>query len=272
MPFDIAIHIDPRIPHQLKAARLMQQGFAAHGLFAAMTHEDARPADLAVIWSDRNRRVIELQREEGRPYLAMERGYIGEGDDWVSLGFNGVHGRAVFAHQRDAGQRWKRHFEGCLSPWKGPSGKVLVVGQAAGPFVEGDALADWYDAVIRELRGRGLEVVFRPPADPAKLHWTSILGEVPWDIRPPAEVIRDARFVVTFSSAMGVRAVLSGVPVVACCRGSMAWAVSSHSLRVPLWESDRTEWAHTLAFAQWSSAEIESGVAWDALRHVYERL
>jgi hypothetical protein len=64
-----------------------------------------------------------------------------------------------------------------------------------------------------------------------------------------------------------------GVPCITLHEKAMSWEVTRHDFTQldDLWYPDRTQWAHDLAYAQWSPQEIEDGSAWDHLRH-FEQL
>jgi hypothetical protein len=81
------------------------------------------------------------------------------------------------------------------------------------------------------------------------------------------EDLQGAHAVVTFNSNTGVDAVIAGVPIFTIDRGSMAWEVSDHDLseieKPNLY--DREQWAHNLAYTQWTMAEMAGGWAWSHL-------
>lgn len=71
--------------------------------------------------------------------------------------------------------------------------------------------------------------------------------------RPLIEDLKDARLLVTWSSAAAVTALLEGVRVVCapeCC--------ATHAV-------DRAKWAAVLADNQWTESELSNGTAWGAL-------
>ncbi|MDP0495697.1 MAG: hypothetical protein Q7Q73_05765, partial [Verrucomicrobiota bacterium JB024] len=74
----------------------------------------------------------------------------------------------------------------------------------------------------------------------------------------------DCGLAVTISSNSGVLSVLSGIPTVALDDRSMAWGVTARDYEAVT--PDRTQWAHHLAWKQWTRDEIANGDAWDALK------
>ena len=80
-----------------------------------------------------------------------------------------------------------------------------------------------------------------------------------------AEELQRAAVVITFNSNTAVESVLAGVPTITMDPGSMAWDMTSHAIDDPLVTPERERWAATLAWRQWTLAEIESGAALENL-------
>ena len=123
----------------------------------------------------------------------------------------------------------------------------------------------WYQSQVNALHAVGYEdVAFRhhpvrtterPPRG-----CSFVSGSVPL-----AEALRGVDLVVTLNSNSAVDAVLAGVPAVATDPGSMAWDVTSRTVRDLPWVGDREPWAHALAWCQWLPEELESGAFWEHL-------
>lgn len=58
----------------------------------------------------------------------LERGYIGDRKQWLSLGWNGLNNRATFAEVDDGGARFRRYFDGMLKTPQEGGRYVLLVG------------------------------------------------------------------------------------------------------------------------------------------------
>lgn len=205
----------------------------------------------------------QLQRKLGHNVLIMERAYVGDRSVWFTLGWNGLYGRAIFPQVDDGGKRWQAHFADLMRPWRtNPEGYALLLGEV--PLDEKDRAKSYKKSLLataQALVRQGHPVRFRPhPHAPMA--------------KPPAKVVagtlqeafEGAAFAVNWNSNAGVDAVLAGIPTVTLERGAMAWAVASHDLDAPIITPDRSPWAHTLAYTQWSLPEIESGLAWQHLR------
>lgn len=277
------------LEHQEVQVGWFLEGLARHGIDARhIRHDGAEPApepcDLAVFWGHRRRRVIEAQRQAGKPYLVLERGYVGDRFFWTSAGINGLNGRADFGLGRFApdgppGHRWSLSFDGKIQPWRGvrrkQEGVALLIGQVPGDAsVEGVDLQRWYREAHDALCARGWRVVFRP--HPAAGASTAPEG---FDVQegPLAAALEAVDLVVTWNSNTAVDAMLAGVPTIACDEGSMAWPVAARGLKAldgpldPAFSDGharpgelpaRVRWAHGLAWCQWSPEEIRAGLAW----------
>jgi hypothetical protein len=83
-------------------------------------------------------------------------------------------------------------------------------------------------------------------------------------MRPLTEDLKDAHCVVTWNSNSAVEAAILGKPVFAFDEGSMAWEIANKTLLdvdTPNYP-DRKQWAHNLAYSQWTLSEIGNGEAW----------
>ena len=228
--------------------------------------------DLAVVWSYWRRDVIAAQRLSGGRLLVLERGYLGDRKRWISVGYDGLNGRADFCNSAADDRRFREYFEGLLQPWKRSGEYILVMGQCRHDqsVRHLDMLARLTDA-IRAIRTRSdWPVRFRPhpedPETPAPPGSTVIAGAL-------QEAMSNAHCVVTINSNSGVDAAVAGVPVIALDRGSMAWPVAGHraaeAIRPP--RPDRERWAAELAWCQWTTEEIAAGDCWAHMRKGMQR-
>lgn len=260
-----------RTPHHMDAATCFGRGLAAHGLDYTFSdcYNPILNADLAVFWAHRRRAVIEYQKQNGRDYLVMERGYFGDRFKMTSLGFNGLNGRAQFHNENSPPDRWEKHGVE-LTPWKpiGSGEYILVLGQVSGDAsIEGVDIKRWAINTCRDLKRRYPDpVVLRP-------HPLARDYDYPDDIevmttRPLAEDLRDAVFAVTYNSTSGVDAIISGTPVVAIDEGSMVYSMAAHDIYLDPPRYDRTQFFYDLAYCQWTWKEIETGEAWEHLKKI----
>lgn len=210
--------------------------------------------------------VFRRQRQNNLDVVVLETGYINRGDGEThhyAAGFNGLNGRADFRNQGMPPDRL-RNLGVKLGQWRWLRyGDILLCGQ-----VPWDASVDhsdhiaWLNESYAQLnavaKGR---VVFRP--HPLAKNAYPLLP-CRYSEGPMSEALANASVVVTFNSNSAVEAVLEGVPSIACDPGSMAWAVTGHTLgevvSPPM--EDRAQWAANLAYCQWTLEEMKSGEAW----------
>ena len=260
----LAIVVARHAAHQVGTAKAVQAGMAAHGDRAEIFNADVdflarKDFDAVCVWGWRRGKVF---RDLGFNVLVMERAYVDDRFKWVSLGWNGLNGRAQWPENTSAA-RWEQHFAHLLKPWRAPVGKVsyaLLLGQVPSDTAcRGIKLEAWLSTVAQRLRLMGRQVLFRPhPKAPI----VRVNGAAVFPGRSLAADLAVAEFAVTFNSNSGVDAVLAGVPTVSHDMGSMAWAVTSHSVEERLVMPDRLAWAHRMAWRQWLPAEIAAGAAW----------
>jgi hypothetical protein len=203
----------------------------------------------------------------------MERGYIGDRMQWTSLGFNGLNGRAQFHADGMPGDRWSKYFNGWLKPWKESGNYILLCGQ-----VRGDAsvrhidIHRWLKNMEHLCRATYPEarVRYRPhPIEVQRKSYKTLKG-VELSTRSLEEDLAEAAVCITYSSNVGVDAVLAGVPVIAVDPGSMVYHLASHNINEPPVRPNRTQWAHNMAYCQWTFDEIANGDAWEHLKRRYQ--
>jgi hypothetical protein len=265
-----AIHLN-NAAHQVEHAAWMRDGMRRHGVDAFFAgFDDPVDADVHVVWGWRQHRVISTCRTAGRPILVMERGHIQPRMLWTSCGWGGLQNYATYPEPLDDGERFLEHFGHHLKPYDPGKDYVLLCGQVRGDASIGNLdIEAWGQATTDVLVRRGHAVRYRPhPLSVRKAdNWHPKGSDLSLG-RTLEEDLRGARACVIYSSTAGVEAAFAGVPVVALDKGAMAWPIASTSLvqpfRIPV-EVDRLRWAIRLSWTQWTSDEIASGAAWDAL-------
>lgn len=246
------------------------EGFRRHGLepeVRAISKPGA--CDLAVCWGVKRRLVY----ASGRRTLVLERGYVGDRmKTWTSAGFDGLNGLADFRNKPcpDNGYRWNRHHADQMKPRHEQTAAkhVLIMGQVHGDAsLRGLKPGLWAREVAAQLILNGHHVAYRPHP-----LWKSETGlprvlQLPATM-PFAEALDMAKWVVTFNSNAGVLSALAGVPTVAMdtLGGSMAHDVTTRNPLLRPLMPDRTDWAHRLAWAQWTTEELASGDMWEHLK------
>lgn len=256
----IDIMVAPHHAQQLHAARVVAEGLTSHGIAHRIIADSAQTqADIVVTWGWHCAR--RLQRP-GRHILVMELAYLGDRRRWLSLGWDGLNGRARFAAPDDGGARWRRYFAHLMHPWRATrGGYALLMGQVPSDMaVRHLDHRRWLHDTACALRFRGHEVRYRH--HPLAPEFENPARRIEGDI---ADAFAGAVFAVTCNSNAGVDAVLAGVPAVTLDAGAMAHAVASHDLDHPVVTPDRQPWAQRMAWTQWQPDEIAAGEAWPHL-------
>jgi len=237
---------------------------------------DYKPSDMAVVFGVFKSRVkqswprgqvIQQQRNDKLGVIVLETGYVNRGDGknhHYAAGFNGLNGRADFRNKKMPDDRWKK-LGVVLEPYKGGD-NILLCGQ-----VPWDASVDHHDhlkwlkmagSFLQKISER--KVVFRPhPLAPI----VPIYGCEYSQGKPLSEDLLNAYTVVTFNSNTGVDGLIAGKPVFAFDEGSMCGDLANRNM---LYVDDpkrpsREQWAHDLAYTQWTPDEMGEGLAWSHL-------
>lgn len=275
-----AIFVCPKNNHQLRYAKLMGLGLQKHGItdIQIVPYFDPKimDANLVATWAYRAERQLghwalikKAQIENNGKFLIMERAYVGDRFNWVSLGYGGLNGNADFCNSDITDStRWNKHFPNELKEWR-PQGKnVLVVGQCLhDASISHIDIEKWYSNTIKELTERGNPVIFRPhPMN--HYNWSDSSLQYKRDSSETFEecLNQNIRCVVTFNSNAGVLSTLAGVPTITCDKGSMAYNITKHDLTDLDYRPDRSLWAAQLAYTQWLPEELESGEAFEHLK------
>lgn len=232
--------------HQGAHAKALTRGFAAHGVKVKTGY----PATQHVAcWGWRRGRAL---REAGHDVLVLERGYIGDRFAWTSIAWNGLNNRGTAPVIDDGGERFDRHHAGLLQPENHAGDYALVIGQVPGDqSLQGRDLTGWYAEQAAKYPGAR----FRPHPLAHKRGRVADVPNAPVIGGTLQEAMQGASVVVTYNSNAGVDALLAGKRIHVEDCGSMAWQVG-----------DREQWAHRLAWRQWTMDEIQSGVAWEHVR------
>lgn len=231
--------------------------------------------DFAICWGARS---MERLQPYTKNCLVLENAYLNNiqspEKEWVSLGWNGLNGRADFCNTNSPSDRWKKHFDdGRLLEYS--DGEYILI-----PLqIQGDQSLNciWnsvlsYQFICESIRRfSDLPIMIRDhPTRPGTQSKIINVKDVNYlDINMPIEkAISKAKVVVTINSNAGVDAAVAGKPVVSMDRGSMVWDISAHDFKginSPKL-NDRTQWCNDIAYAQWHPTELESGEAWNHLK------
>lgn len=191
----------------------------------------------------------------GGTCLVAENGYIGtdvDGRQFYALARHAHNG----AGQWPSGgpERWDA-LGVDLKPWRADGGHILVAPNRTFGMPGLAMPLDWPARVVRHLREvtkREIRVRPHPGNDPPR--------------RPLERDLEGCWAVVIWASSVGVKALIQGVPTIAC---SPFWIMKSAAGVLEQVELppmlDRLPAFHRLSFAQWAVPEIASGKAFKYL-------
>lgn len=249
---------------------IVLEGFRKHGLDVQVAGSDMGRFDMYVFWGHRQRRLINLAKRAGVPYLVVELAYLGKRDHWISMGFNGLNGRADFNNVNVPADRWEKHWQHQMKPWKKGGDYALICGQVPGDAaLEHVDINRFYRDAAQAAREKHGKVFFRPHPWMPEGHRE--LPGVPTLDGSLEDALAGAKCVYTCNSNTGVDAAMAGVPVYAYDSGSMAWEVAQTSLTGAPLRPDREDWGRKIAYCQWLPEEVQNGDAWEHLKSGVKR-
>ena len=243
----------------------MATGLKHHGWQVKHTTQ-YMPGDLVFFWGIRRQEEIRQALKEGCDVCILERGYIGDRKRYSSVSFGGgLNGRGIFTGPLHDPERFEKVFSGYLKPWRPPKdGYALIMGQVPGDMsVKGVNLDEVYRKAAGELRDAGWTQIYFRGHPLAGGRCRPGVKSLEGDLQ---DAIAGAALVITYNSNAGVDAMLGGRPVVALDEGSMVYEIAGHSA-CEVVNPDRTEWAHALAWKQWTKDEMRSGECWEAVSY-----
>ncbi|KAK3285546.1 hypothetical protein CYMTET_6855, partial [Cymbomonas tetramitiformis] len=258
-----------------------------------------KSCDIAVLWGF-DLTFHEALRKSGMHYLVLETPYYApripsvsrsysnkiKPNGYVSLGFNGLQGRAI-QWKGMPNTRWLEEFADHtpVKPWKTGGKHVVILGQFRDDrsliaikrrFGNSDnGVERYYQWAADEIRkhDRGDRLIYfkahplhvpgMTKDSPSKGAKYFVPKHIDKDVslRSLKEVLKDCYAVVTMNSNSAVIAALMGIPVISTDPGAMSWHVSaSHIQEInDLPRPDRHQWLSNLAYAQWRREELGEG-------------
>lgn len=240
----------------------LNAGVKAHGDVPYFS-DKPDDADVHAFWGLK-RRHGKSALGRGKRSIVVERAYLGDRFRWRAMGFQGLNGYADFCNQDVPDDRWRKYWRDDVRDWNEGGNYALIIGQVPGDAaLYGLDVYKWANKVAEEAWNYYPDVRFRPHPE-ARREW--VVSHADTMHGSLEDALDGAAVVITYTSNVAVDAVMRGVPTITMDRGSMAWEVSSHSLKAKLYKGDRDDWGRKIAYAQWMPEEIRSGEAWAHFR------
>lgn len=268
----INVYAMKHLSHQVERAQSFCNGLKRHGIDAnILAHNSPQPCDLAVFWGMHHSvQIRNLQNSHKKPWLVMERGYVGDRFQWTSLGYGGLNGHADFVNNNSPSDRWNQYFNNSIKPWHDGE-YVLLAGQVLQDASIKHLRVDYQKIADEISKFTTLPIHFRKHPHKLCAAMKTPNGCITSPYNTIEEALVRAKVCVCVNSNSGVDAILSGTPVINLDKGSMVWELSQHdykNINSPPYP-DRQQWAHNIAYAQWLPKEIEDGTAWGHLRQKF---
>lgn len=215
-------------------------------------------ADFAITWGMRNSRAF-----AACPHvLVMERAYLGDRFEWLSLAWDGLNGRGNFCNADVPDDRWRKYWRGDMREPSGGRG-AMIIGQVVGDMATvGVDLNHWATTVSKGLTKLGVEHFYRPHPEAIKRGQHQALL---CDSRPLEQALEECDSVITYNSNVGVLAAMAGKRVTVENEGAMSYDVAGKGWQDDRELGDRDEWGRKLAYCQWQPDEVERGEFWQTL-------
>jgi hypothetical protein len=249
----------PTSREQAQLFAVAAEGVQKYGVDACVKTSSHSKTKAVACWGWRKGQEL---RRMGHEVLVFERAYLGDRFKWTSIAWNGLNGHGDFCLPADVtGERFEKHFEP-LKPWREDGDYILIMGQVPGDMsLRGQDMTAFYESAAAVLSRKHNKPAFFRPHPHAK-H-----GNFKPDIKTLEngleEALQGAFLTVAYNSNSSVDAIVRGVPSLAVDKGSMAWAVTSHSFDGSIRRTDRTAWAARLAHCQFLREEISRGEWWE---------
>jgi hypothetical protein len=207
--------------------------------------------------------------------LIMELGYLGDRKEWISLGWNGLNGRANFYNSSVPEDRWELYWKDKMKPWRGDSGDyALLCGQVSGDMSLSDCenYSEFLVNKAKALLKKYGRVVYRPhPLDIGKQKAKIRFDPKVEIINPKKSTLEEnmsgAKIVVAWSSNCLVEAMYNGIPFESNSPHSMVHDYNTAEFEEP----DRDDWGRKIAYSQWSRSELLDGTAWSHIKQGYKK-
>lgn len=210
--------------------------------------------DLLIIWN-RHRHNAQAKKFEaaGAKVIVAENGWLRQGDGLGTTALCLSHHNGAGTWYEGPEDRWsKLGIE--LKPWRADGGHILVLVQR-GIGESGVAQPrDWVNNALARLR--------------RKTERRIVVRNHPGNAEPPPEPDwTDCWAAVTWASGAGIKSIVNGIPVFYDLEkwiGGAAGRFGVDEIEHPFL-GDRLPMLRSLAYAQWTLQEIESGEPFSAL-------
>jgi len=280
-----------RIPIQLMGNAAYKAGHEVE----VIQGQEYKECDMAIIWGswkDRDTPWHNVKRavvKNAPQFMVLETPILNRGpvkdimdDEWYRIGLNGFLAHVGdFNNYQCDDTRWKifqdMGYE--LKPERETNEykPIIVVLQLPGDAsLCGHDISEWCVRTVRSIRAvTDRKIIIRKPQVERPYLIQEALNFKNVTVQDGKHenvksTIQAAHAVVTFSSGMGVEALIEGTPVIAHHNASFVYDITPNriedieSITLP----DRKQWINDMAYTTWSIKEIGTGLPWEHLTKV----
>jgi len=228
--------------------------------------------------------IIRHQKATGNRHIVVDRGYIYKRQEYWSVGWDALNGRANFCNS-NMDHRRIEEWGISMRPWKlNPHGFVLFCLQLPWDAAVNNTHYPTFvrDATEKILKETGRDIILRnhplistggcsqlPIANEYRAEVDKLLRNDRVRLSHSVSIEDDfdkAWCAVAYNSNSTVDATLYGVPSFVADRGSMTWDISRHDLKIeePI-TPNRHQWLCDLSYTQWSVDEVSEAIPFKQL-------
>lgn len=190
-------------------------------------------ADLVIQWGFAPTAALTHAFEHKIPFIILENPVWGERSATYTWAYGGQNGIGTIPSADKQPERAKPE----LCEWKeegSEAPQTTIFGQVprdkALYGIDIDKWVEWCAAILPEAYLRPHPVTLRLPGEAL------------------AECLSRTELAITYSSAVGSKTVIAGIPTIAMHPASLAWDVTTHTLEHAPIRPDREEWLHALSY------------------------
>ena len=278
-----------RVPIQLMGNAAYKEGHDVE----VVQGQEYKECDLAIIWGswkDRDTPWHNIKRavvKNAPQFIVLETPILNRGpvkdimdDEWYRIGKNGfLSHNGDFNNYNSDGIRWKM-FQDDLGYQLKPEREtnehkpIIVVLQLPGDAsLCGHDISEWCVRTVRSIRSvTDRKIIIRKPQVERPYLIQEALNFKDVIIQDGKHenvksTIQAAHAVVTFSSGMGVEALIEGTPVIAHHQASFVYDITPNKLEdiENITLPDREQWIKDMAYTTWSLKEVGLGLPWKHL-------
>jgi len=273
----VVIYQIPNHHRSLVICTAMEEGLRRLSVDVVRKYENEYSAiegDIAVFYGleGRLRRIFRDYKEKAKAAY-VDLGYWkrkepkARFDGYHKIVINDRHPTAYFQRRQHDNSR-SRWMDVTIKPWSPGTGHILIAGMGdKAAEAEGYDFEAWERWAIKKIRMfTNRSIVYRPKPSCKRARPIAGVGYSAKTV-DLSQALRNCYAVVTHHSNVAVEALCAGVPV--WCWKGVATPFASQDLRTldsPTMLEGREQWVNDIAWCQWSTAEMRSGLAWTQLQ------